>query len=64
MSNSKKLNRQSVNFVIENDGLYAISITARCQKNQDLRIEIDSTDFREIPPEKYEQKFNIPAAFR
>ena len=50
---------QSTNFNIKTIGLYAITINATCQKTQDLRIEIDSRSFREIPPEKYIQKFNI-----
>lgn len=56
---------------VEQFGLYAISITARCQgkrflglwKEQNLRLEINGTQFREIPPEKNIQLFNIPPAW-
>ena len=52
-------------------GLVAISISARCKSkkqlksntDEDLRIEIDSVYFRENPPQKNIQKFNIPVAF-
>jgi len=39
-------------FDISASGLYAISVTARCHRKDDLRIEIDDQFFREIPPEK------------
>lgn len=56
---------------IEQFGLYAVSITARCQEKkffgiweeQNLRLEINGTQFREIPPEKNIQLFNIPPAW-
>ena len=56
---------------IEQFGLYAISITARCQgkwffglrKEQNLRLEINGTKFREIPPEKNTQLWKIPPAW-
>jgi len=56
---------------IERFGLYAVSITARCHgkrflglwKEQNLRLEINGTQFREIPPEKNAQLFNIPPAW-
>ncbi len=56
---------------IEKFGLYAISIRARCQgkrffgfkKEQNLRVKINGTQFREIPPEKNMQLFNIPPAW-
>lgn len=49
-------------------GIYAISITARCQgkrflglwKEQNLRLEINGRKFREIPSEKNIQLLNIP----
>lgn len=52
-------------------GVYAISITARCQgrwflglrKEQNLRLEINGRQFREIPPEKNTQLFKIPPAW-
>jgi hypothetical protein len=64
MSNAdKNTSGQSVSLQIKNDGLYAIIITAICNNSQDLRVEIDDKSFREIPPEKNIQKFNIPAAY-
>ncbi|MFZ5376790.1 MAG: cell wall hydrolase [Patescibacteria group bacterium] len=50
-------------FTISESGLYAISITARCKGKNDLRVEIDNQLFREIPPEKNIQKFDIPSAW-
>lgn len=50
-------------FTISESGLYAISVTARCDKKDDLRIEVDAQLFREIPPEKNIQKFDIPPAW-
>jgi len=44
-------------------GLYALYITASCQKAHDLRITIDDLEFREIPPDKNIQVYNIPAAW-
>lgn len=56
---------------IEQFGLYAVSITARCQgkrwfsliKEQNLRLEINGKQFREIPPEKNIQLWKIPPAW-
>lgn len=56
---------------IKQFGVYAISITARCQgkrflglqKEQNLRLEINGKQCREIPPEKNIQLFNIPPAW-
>lgn len=50
-------------FTISESGLYAISITARCDKKDELRIEVDDQFFREIPLEKNIQKFDIPPAW-
>ncbi|MDP3015158.1 MAG: hypothetical protein Q8N28_01970 [bacterium] len=52
-------------------GLVAIFISARCKSkkqtqshvDEDLRIEINGLRFREIPPKKNIQLFNIPSAF-
>ena len=54
---------QLVSFLVNDNCLYAITITVNCQRSQDLRVEIDGRSFRELPPEKYAQKFNIPPAF-
>ena len=56
---------------ITQPGLYAIFITASCkgkgilglQKEQNLRVEINDLQFREIPPEKNVQLFKIPPAW-
>ena len=58
-------------FAVEKSGLAAISVSARCQSkkqlksntDEDLRVEIDGFGFREIPPEKNIQQYNIPASF-
>jgi hypothetical protein len=58
-------------FEVSKRGLYSISVIARCysgkqikQKGgEDLRIEIDNQSFREIPPEKNIQLYNIPPAW-
>lgn len=55
--------KTQVKFKIRVSGLYAISITARCDKKEDLRIEVDDQFFREIPPEKNIQKFDVPPAW-
>lgn len=48
---------------ISEAGLVAIFVSARCKSNEDLRVEINGLKFREIPPEKNVQLFNIPPAF-
>ncbi|MBP7859413.1 cell wall hydrolase [Patescibacteria group bacterium] len=58
-------------FNIENFGVYALKITARCQSGnllefrggQDLRVEIDNIKLREIPPKDKPQYNNIPPAW-
>ncbi|MBU0578916.1 cell wall hydrolase [Patescibacteria group bacterium] len=52
-----------VKFEISKSGLYAITVTARCKRKDDLRVEIDNQFFREIPPEKNIQKYNVPPAW-
>jgi len=60
----KKITAETqVKFEISKSGLYAISITARCNRKDDLRVEIDNQSFREIPPEKYVQKCDVPPAW-
>ncbi|PJE57530.1 MAG: hypothetical protein COU82_01585 [Candidatus Portnoybacteria bacterium CG10_big_fil_rev_8_21_14_0_10_38_18] len=67
-----KITRQyKHSFKVSKLGLIAISISARCEsrkqlnsnKDEDLRAEIDDRRFREIPPEKNIQLFNIPASW-
>ena len=58
-------------FTVQESGMAAIFVSARCKsKNQiksnrdeDLRIEIQGVGFREIPPEKNVQQYNIPPSF-
>lgn len=58
-------------FKISKAGLVAISISARCKprkqlnsnRDEDLRVEISGLQFREVPPEKNIQLFNIPASW-
>jgi len=57
-------------FRIAHAGLVAIIIRVRCKSrhqagadmDENLRVEIDGLRFREIPPAKYVQAFNIPPA--
>lgn len=58
-------------FTTSQPELYAIFVLARCKSkkqiksnvDEDLRVEINGLKFREIPPEKNKQLFNIPASF-
>lgn len=52
-----------INFTIDQFGLYAVSILAYCQKGNDLKLKIDNLEFREIPPEKNNQTYDIPPAW-
>lgn len=55
--------RTQEKFTIGESGIYAISITARCNGKNDLRVEIDDQFFRETPPKENIQKFDIPPAW-
>ena len=56
-------------FQVSRPGLVAIVLEARCKSrhqlssnfDEDLRVEINRLRFRELPPEKHIQLFNIPA---
>ena len=58
-------------FDIPERGVYSITLEASCTSGmifglfggEDLRIEIDGRSFREIPPQKRTQLFNIPLAW-
>lgn len=58
-------------FTVQQSGLTAISVSARCKSkkqvksniDEDLRVEINGIGFREIPPAKNVQQYNIPCAF-
>jgi len=69
---SKKITKNiDYNFEIAERGLCYISITAICHSSkqtgerggEDLRVEINGQSFREIPPEKNIQLYNIPASW-
>ncbi len=57
-------------FTLSRAGLVAVIIRARCRSgnqtlektDENLRVEINGLRFREIPPERYVQLFNIPPA--
>lgn len=61
----------SFSFRVSHSGLVAIIIRARCKSgnqmesgmDENLRVEINGLRFRELPPEKYAQLFNIPPAY-
>lgn len=53
----------SFTFSISQSGIYGITITARAQVHEDLRVEIDSLKFREIPAERKPQYNNIPPSW-
>lgn len=60
----KKISEKfNYNFEISKSGLHAIFVSARCKSDEDLRVEIDGQYFREIPPEKNIQLFDVPPAF-
>ena len=64
MKNSKTITSiYKQEFKIEKSGLYALEITASCEKKSDLCVEINHDVFRESNPAKNIQKFNIPAAW-
>lgn len=52
----------TIPFTIRSFGIYALKVVASCQFS-DLRIEIDSTKLREIPPQDRSQYNNIPPAW-
>lgn len=49
----------SFTFSISQSGIYGITITARCQTDEDLRVEIDNLKLREIPEAQKPQYHNI-----
>lgn len=57
-------------FKISKAGLVGVFLSARCKSRQqlnahsaeELRVELDRLHFRELPPEKRTQLFNVPAA--
>lgn len=55
--------KTQVSFAVPRLGLYAISITARCEGKNDLRVEIDGQLFREVPAKDNIQKYDVPPAW-
>lgn len=61
----------SHSFAVQQSGLVAISVSARCKSKQqiksnndeDLRVEINHAPLRELFPKKNIQRFNIPCSF-
>lgn len=54
----------TIPFSVDKFGLYSVTITAHCQSSkQDLRVEIDSLKFRELPPKDKPQYNNIPSSW-
>ena len=69
---NKKITKEYKHDInISKSGLVAIFISARCKSkkqinanlDEDLRVEINNAVFREIPPQKNIQLYNIPSAF-
>jgi len=57
---STKITKQSViEFQVDSFGLYTIEIVARCDKKNDLKVEIDDIQFREIPPTKNIESYKL-----
>lgn len=56
-------NITTIPFSVDKFGIYNITVTAICQSNQDLRVEIDDIKLREIPAEDKPQYFNIPSSW-
>lgn len=56
-------NDDQIEFTVDELGVYAISITASCEKEHDLKVEIDEKQFREIPAVKNVQTYNVPPAW-
>lgn len=52
-----------VKFTVNAFGLYAISVTASCGKSHGLKVKIDDQQFREVPPRKNIQTYDIPPAW-
>lgn len=69
--NKKITENFDYDFDINERGLYGISVSASCRSGkqinerggEDLRLEIDGQNFREILPEKNIQLYNIPASW-
>ena len=50
-------------FFVEREGLFCVTVTARCGKGEDLRVEFDGLRLREIPSKDKPQYNNIPPAW-
>lgn len=72
MKLNKKISQNySFDFEVINPGLVAIFVSAKCRSkdqtglntDEDLRVQLNGLDFREIPSLKNIQLFNVPPAF-
>jgi len=54
---------QRINFITHRTGRYVIRVDASLDTGAQMCISIDNYIFREVPPEKYIQRFNIPASW-
>ena len=71
MTGKKITQLDTIDFLVDTFGLYAISIKARCQSGkllglwggENLRVEIDNIRPREIPPVDKPQYVDIPPAW-
>ena len=72
MKINKKISQNyNFSFQVNNPGLVAIIVSARCgskdqrgsNSDEDLRLQLNGLSFREIPSQKNIQLFNVPAAF-
>ena len=64
MNQKSKEQRRLDRFSVPQNGRYVIKIGAICDDSKsDLRVEIDNTYFRELPPIKNVTRYNHPAAW-
>ena len=54
---------QRINFITHRTGRHVIRVDASLDTGAQMCISIDNYIFREVPPEKYIQRFNIPASW-
>jgi len=54
---------QRIKFVVHRTGRNVIKVDASLDTGAQMCISIDDYIFREVPPEKYIQRFNIPASW-
>ena len=54
---------QRIKFIAHRTGRHVIRVDASLDTGAQMCISIDNYIFREVPPEKYIQRFNIPASW-